>query len=117
MSSTRRNVRYPVDVPARLRLDLSEHACRISNISFGGVCVVGPALPNDARITLKFSAPHVDSFTATCVVRWCASSGMGLEFSGLKASESYQLGRYLRQLSRSTQKLTAVANPLRPPAR
>lgn len=118
MDSTRRTVRYPVDVPARLRLDLTEQMCRISNISLGGVCIVGPALPNDARAILKFSAPHVDTFTATCVVRWCAASGLGLEFVGLKASESYQLGKYLRQLARSTQKMTALdPNVLRPPAR
>jgi hypothetical protein len=51
-------------------------------------------------------------------VRWCAASGLGLEFVGLKASESYQLARYLRQLSRSTQKMTALdPKVLRPPAR
>lgn len=117
MDSTRRTVRYPVDVPARLRLDLTEQWCRISNISLGGVCIVGPALPSDARATLKFSAPNVD-ITATCVVRWCAASGLGLEFVGLKASESYQLARYLRQLQRSTQKMTALdPKLLRPPAR
>lgn len=117
MPDTRRTARYPVDVPARLRLDLSEQMCRISNISLGGVCVVGPALPNDARLTLKFTAPYVDSFSATCVVRWCASSGMGLEFVGLSATESYQLGRYMRHVARATQRLVAIANPLRPPAR
>jgi hypothetical protein len=118
MVSTRRSERYPVDVPARLRLDLTEQMCRISNISLGGVCIVGPALPSDARATLKFTAPHVDSFTATCVVRWCAISGLGLEFVGLRAAETYQLGRYLRQLARTTQKLTALdPKLLRPPAR
>jgi hypothetical protein len=118
MSNTRRAVRYPIDIPARVRLDLSEQVCRVSNISLGGVCVVGPALPNDARLTLKFSAPHLESFTATCVVRWCASSGMGLEFVGLRAAESYQLGRYLRHVARSTQRLVALAaDTLRPPAR
>ena len=117
MDSTRRTVRYPVDVPARLRLDLTEQHCRIANISLGGVCVVGPALPNEARATLKFSAPNVE-LTAKCVVRWCAASGLGLEFVGLKPSETYQLSRYLRQLSRSTQKMAALdPKRLRPPAR
>lgn len=118
MADTRRTARYPIDIPARVRLDLSEQVCRVSNISLGGVCVVGPALPNDARLTLKFSAPHLESFTATCVVRWCAPSGMGLEFVGLRASESYQLGRYLRHVARSTQRLVALdPASLRPPAR
>lgn len=118
MANTRRTVRYPIDVPARVRLDLSEQPCRISNISLGGVCVVGPALPSEAKLTLKFSAPHLESFTATCVVRWCAPAGMGLEFVGLRAAESYQLGRYLRHVARSTQRLTALtADTLRRPAR
>lgn len=118
MADTRRTARYPIDIPARVRLDLSEQVCRISNISLGGVCVVGPALPNDARLTLKFSAPHLESFTAMCVVRWCAPAGLGLEFVGLRASESYQLGRYLRHVARSTQRLVALdPASLRPPAR
>lgn len=108
MFDTRRTVRYPIDLPGRIRLGKTELFCRIVNLSLGGVCVVGPALPMDTRVNLRFSAPHVESFSGMCVTRWSATESCGLQFEGLRAIDTYQLARFIRSASRSTLKLPAI---------
>jgi hypothetical protein len=108
MFDTRRTIRYPIDLPGRIRLGKTELFCRIVNLSLGGVCVVGPALPIDTRVNLRFSAPHVESFSGMCVTRWSATESCGLQFEGLRAIDTYQLARFIRSASRSTLKMPAI---------
>jgi hypothetical protein len=115
MFDTRRTVRYPIDLPARLRIGRTELACRIRNLSLGGVCVVGPALPMGTRVNLRFKAPHVETFSGMCVAKWASAEGCGLMFEGLRAIDTYQLARFIRHASRSTLRLPALE--VRPPAR
>jgi hypothetical protein len=105
---TRRTVRYPIDLPGRIRLGRTELFCRIRNLSLGGVCVVGPALPEGTRVNLRFSAPHVEAFSGTCVTRWSANECCGLEFEGLRAIDTYQLARFIRCASRPTLRMPAL---------
>lgn len=115
MFDTRRTVRYPIDLPARLRIGRTELACRIGNLSLGGVFVVGPALPMGTRVNLRFKAPHVEAFSGMCIARWTSAEGCGLMFEGLRAIDTYQLARFIRHASRSTLRLPALE--VRPPAR
>ena len=113
---TRRTIRYPIDLPGRIRLGKTELFCRIRNLSLGGVCVVGPALPLGTRVNLRFTAPHVEAFSGMCVTRWSSEDICGLMFEGLRAIDTYQLARFIRSASRTTQRLPALTE-LRPPAR
>jgi|SRR3954468_11330571 hypothetical protein len=117
MLDTRRTVRYPIDLPARIRIGKTELACRIRNLSLGGVMVIGPALPADTRVNLRFYAPHVESFSGICITRWTTAEGCGLQFEGLRAIDTYQLARFIRHASRSTLRMPALTDTLRPPAR
>ena len=116
MLDTRRAVRYPIDLPGRLRLGKTELFCRIGNLSLGGVYVIGPALPIDTRVNLRFHAPHVEAFSGVCVTRWTTDEGCGLMFEGLRAIDTYQLARFIRHASKTTLRLPAIPD-LRPPAR
>jgi hypothetical protein len=111
MVDTRRTLRYPIDLPGRIRLGRTELYCRIRNLSLGGVCVVGPALPVDTRVNLRFSAPHVEAFSGMCVTRWTAQEMCGLQFEGLRAIDTYQLARFIRSASRATLRLPAITIP------
>lgn len=116
MLDSRATLRYPIDLPARLRVGETDLSARIRNLSLGGIYVVGPALPVGTRCRLRFRAPHVDAFDATCVARWTTADGCGLEFEGLQPLDTYQLARFIRQASRATARMPTDAI-LRPPAR
>jgi hypothetical protein len=117
MFDTRRTIRYPIDLPGRIILGRTELFCRILNLSLGGVCVVGPALPIGTKVSLRFSAPHVEAFSGACVTRWSSEESCGLMFEGLRAIDTYQLARFIRSASRATLRMPAITDTLRPPAR
>jgi hypothetical protein len=115
MTDSRATLRYAVDLPGRLQLGGTLLACRIRNVSLGGVFVLGPTLTIGTRVLLRFAAPHVPHFEAACVARWHTAEGSGLQFESLRAVDTYALARFIRHASRPTSRLPTDAI-LRPPA-
>jgi hypothetical protein len=116
MFDSRTTLRYPIDLPARLRVGESDLCARIRNLSLGGVYLVGPNLPIGTRCRLRFRAPHVETFDHWCITRWTTADGCGLSFDALQAMDTYQLARFIRSAQRATQRLPTDAI-LRSPAR
>lgn len=116
MLDSRSTLRYPIDLPARMRVGTTELSGRIRNLSLGGVFVVGPTLTIGTRCKLRFKAPYVDAFDHWCITRWTTADGCGLQFEGLQPIDTYQLAHFIRHASRVTGRLPTDAI-LRPPAR
>ena len=115
MIDSRTSLRYRLDLPARLRIGKTEVACRVGNLSTGGVFVVGPSLPAGTRVKLLIRAPFLDNFDPVCIASWCTEFGTGLQFEGLGAVDTYMLARFIGRASRATAPLPTDA-VLRPPA-
>jgi hypothetical protein len=115
MVDTRNGSRYAVDLPARMTIGHLEMACRIRNVSRSGVFVVGPAIMVDTRVSLRFSAPHLELLDVKCLSRWHNRDGSGLSFDNLRPIDTYMLAKFFRHASRQTQKFPTLAL-LRPPA-
>src|SRR5436305_13700973 len=115
MVDSRATLRYPIDLPARIKIAGSELACRIGNLSVGGVFLIGPQIPAGTRVLVKFSAPHLKLFESACIAQWSGEDGTGLAFEGLSAVDTYALAKFIRHASRITQRLPTEAI-LRPPA-
>jgi len=113
---SRTTLRYPIDLPARLRIGETDLSCRIRNLSLGGVFIIGPTLTIGTRCRLRFKAPGVDAFDTWCIARWHTTEGTGLMFQALQPMDTHQLARFIRQASRDTMRLPTDA-VLRPPAR
>jgi len=66
----------------------------------GGAYVGVRKLPMGARVTLWFRIPtHESEIEAAGVVRWSTDQGVGVQFDGLRARETWALGKYLESLS------------------
>lgn len=116
MFDSRTTLRYPVDLPARLRVGGTELRARVRNLSLGGVYVAGPSLPSGTRCRLRFRTPNHEVLDQWCVARWTTAEGCGLAFEALQPIDTYQLARFIRQASRATERMPTDAI-LRPPAR
>ncbi len=74
--------------------------CRVKNISMGGLLVAMERLPMGARLTVWFRVPGLDNeIEAAGVVRWATDDAVGMQFDGLRAKETWALGKYIEQLS------------------
>lgn len=114
MLVSRATLRYPVDLPARVRVGETELTARVRNLSLGGVYLVGPALPSGTRCRLRFRTPRHDAFDQWCVARWTTAEGCGLEFEALQPLDAAQLARFIRPAWRPTERMPT--DPiLRPP--
>ena len=114
MLDSRTTLRYAIELPARLWVGETELAARICNLSLGGVCIVGPALPVGTRVKLRFKAPRVDAFESWCTTRWTSVQGCGLSFDGLAPMDTYELARFIGSAVRSPERLP---DEILPPAR
>src|SRR5688572_5055788 len=99
---TRSTLRYPIDLPARLRVGETELACRIRNLSLGGAFISGATLTIGTRCRLRFSAPNM-TFDNWCIARWTTADGTGLMFERLQPMDTHQLARFMRSASRNTE--------------
>jgi hypothetical protein len=99
---SRRTLRYPIDLPARLRVGETELSARVRNLSLGGVFLCGPTLPIGTRVRLSFKAPRSEAFDGWCITRWTTADGCGLEFEDLQPLDTHQLARLIRASSRVT---------------
>ncbi len=115
MVDTRETLRYPIDLPARLRIGDSELACRVTNLSLGGVFVRGPLLTIGTRVVLKLTAPYLGLFEVLCMSQWHSNDGTGLRFEDVRPIDTRGLARFIRHASRTTQRFPTDA-VLRPPA-
>jgi PilZ domain-containing protein len=104
LPDSRTSSRYAVDLSAQLGIDTIDVACRIANLSLGGVFVRGPALAIGKRVTLAFRAPpYVGAFCADCTARWSNRYGSGLQFDDLRPVDVRALAELIRSLLQVTQ--------------
>ena len=74
-------------------------ACRVKNLSMGGAFVETRKVPMGARVTVWFRLPLLeDEIQATGTVRWATDQGIGVQFDGLRARETWALGKYFEGL-------------------
>jgi len=83
----------------------AEFACRVRNVSLGGVFVAGPSLTIGTRVVLVFGGTVLREIETSCVARWNTADGTGLQFDGLRAVETYAVQRFIRGLERATKPL------------
>ncbi len=94
-SSTRRNV----DIAARMKVGDAPEDCRVLNVSMGGVLVTCHKLPMGVRVTVWFRVPTLDQeIEASGIVRWSADEAIGVQFDGLRAKETWALGKFIESL-------------------
>src|SRR5215510_12678254 len=93
---TRTTLRYPIDIPARMRIGETEIACRVTNLSLGGVFAYGPMLTVGTRVRLKLKAPHLGMLEVVCTSQWHCQDGSGLRFEDIPAMTTHALARFIR---------------------
>ena len=74
---------------------------RFANLSLGGALVTGvDKLPMGTKVTVSFSVPTLDQpISVEGTVRWASEGVIGLQFSNLRARETWSLNKYFEQLS------------------
>lgn len=96
----RSSTRHDVDISARIQVGDAQEGCQIRNLSMGGAFVATRKLPMGHRVTVWFRIPtHEHEIEAAGTVRWATDQGIGVQFDGLRARETWALGKYLESLS------------------
>ncbi|MCA9678694.1 MAG: PilZ domain-containing protein [Kofleriaceae bacterium] len=100
MADNRRtSTRHEVDIAARIKVGAEPEDCRIGNLSMGGAFMMMRRLPMGERVTVYFRLPTHDSeIEAVGTIRWSTDQGVGVQFDGLRARETWALGKYLESL-------------------
>jgi len=92
--------RFDVDIEARALFEVAPEPCRVKNISMGGLLIGMTRLPMGQKITVWFRVPTLDAeIEAAGIVRWSTDETVGMQFDGLRAKETWALGKYIEQLS------------------
>lgn len=101
MADNRRSsTRHDVDIAARMKVGDAPEDCRVKNVSMGGVLVTYRKLPMGARVTVWFRVPTLESeIEAAGIVRWSTDDAIGVQFDGLRAKETWALGKYIEALA------------------
>ena len=104
MSDNRRSsFRHSVDLAVRVTLAGQPQATdqRLGNLSMGGAYIFGMPLQMGQRLNVAFSIPTQESVIEVgAVARWLGDDGVGIQFDGLRARDTWALGKYLEQLSK-----------------
>ncbi|MEM6292381.1 MAG: PilZ domain-containing protein [Myxococcota bacterium] len=100
----RRSQRYDAQLALRVTRGDDTVVGMTQNVSLGGVMASVPLEPVPAlgeRLQLSFSIPQLDApIEVEAEVRWAAESGLGLQFmTGLRAKQTWALGRFLESLA------------------
>jgi len=96
----RSSTRHDVDIEARIKITSDVDTCRIKNLSMGGALVATRKLPMGQRLTIWFRIPtHENEIETAGTVRWSTDDGVGVQFDGLRARETWALGKYFESLS------------------
>ncbi len=103
MSDNRRSsTRHDVDLEARIQIAEGQEPCRIKNLSMGGALVAARRLAMGHRVTVWFVIPGLENeLEAKATVRWATDDGVGVQFDGLRARETWALGKYFESLPSS----------------
>lgn len=101
MTDNRRtSTRHAVSLAATLTIDGGAVSSRVINLSLGGALVESPQrLTMGKRVHIVFHVPienHQIDIAAT--VRWSDSTGVGIQFDGLRARDVWALNEYFKQL-------------------
>src|SRR5689334_18728650 len=100
VSDNRRTAtRHDVDIAGRVKIKETEEQCRVGNLSMGGAYILIRRLPMGERVTLWFRIPtHDAEIEAAGTVRWSTDAGIGIQFDGLRARETWALGKFFESL-------------------
>jgi len=83
-----------------MTVDGTVQTCTMVNLSLGGALVSGPKLAMGKRVSITFDVPRVNHKIETlATVRWADSSGVGLQFDGLRARDVWALNELFKQLA------------------
>jgi hypothetical protein len=98
----RSTTRHVVDLSATLTVAGAPEACRVVNLALGGAYIAERKLPMGVRVRIAFRIPGAagsdESVDTPATVRWGDAGGIGLQFDGLRARETWALGKYLDSL-------------------
>jgi len=95
----RSSTRHDVDLSARVEIRGAQETCQIRNLSMGGAYLGVRKLPMGERVTVWFRIPtHESEIEAAGTVRWSTDDGVGVQFDGLRARETWALGKYFESL-------------------
>jgi hypothetical protein len=99
----RSSTRHDVDISGRIQSGTAPEPCQVRNLSMGGAFVsMGRKLPMGNRVTLWFRVPNLENeIEAAGTVRWATDEGIGVQFDGLRARETWALGKYFESLPQS----------------
>jgi PilZ domain-containing protein len=97
----RSSTRHAVSIPTTLTVDGAQQSCTMVNLSLGGALVSGgEKLALGKRVSIVFTVPRVNHPIETqATVRWADSSGVGLQFDGLRARDVWALNELFKQLA------------------
>ena len=102
MSENRRqSTRFPVNIDATMIIGEDAHEVLFTNLSLGGAMVTGvDRLPMDTKVEVTFSIPtHEEPINVGADVRWTTETGVGIQFSNLRARETWSLNKFFESLS------------------
>jgi hypothetical protein len=99
-ANRRTTTRHDVELDATLTVaGGTPEPCTIVNLALGGAFISGRRLPMGSRVRLAFRLPVVEeSVDSSGTVRWGDAAGCGVQFDGLRARETWALGKYLDTL-------------------
>lgn len=103
MADNRRSsTRHDVDIAGRIKIGGGGEpsGCQVRNLSMGGALVnIERKLPMGERVTVWFRVPTLENeIEAAGTVRWATDDGIGVQFDGLRARETWALGKYFESL-------------------
>jgi hypothetical protein len=92
----RTTFRRPVDLDATITLSGREPStCRIQNLSLGGAFVAKCQATIGDRIHITFRLPMGETLIdSDATVAWHNRDGIGVQFAGLRAGETWALTRF-----------------------
>jgi hypothetical protein len=101
MTRRRAHERYNCEVSVTVIHDGHELVVMADNVSLGGMFLCSKtSLPLATDVVVRFVVPNSKvTVEAAAVVRWHKPSGFGVQFSSLRARETWALNRWFSVLS------------------
>ena len=103
MTDNRRSsFRHAVDLPVQVALaGAPATELRLGNLSMGGAYLANVVMTMGQRLSVAFVIPTQDAaIEVGAVVRWTDAGGVGIQFDGLRARDTWALGKYIEQLGK-----------------
>ena len=97
----RESTRFTVNIDATMVVGEEALEVTFTNLSMGGAMVEGvDRLPMHTQVDVTFSIPtHDEPIKVSADVRWATDTGVGIQFSNLRARETWSLNKLFEQLS------------------